>query len=79
MSRPGPESPSTAESASAFGQFEALSGKSRIMQAGPANTNRPRVRQYAPALAVIFFQTVSFDSSSPNVVRPKIQVQWIAP
>ncbi len=72
-------SPSTAESASAFGQFEALCGKSRIMRAGPTNTNRPRVRQYAPALAVIFFQTVSFDSSNHNVVRPMIQVQWIAP
>ncbi len=76
---PRQESPSTAESAILFDQLEVLSGKSRIMRAGPANTNRPRVRQYARALAKILSQPVSSDSSNHNVVRPMIQVQWIAP
>ncbi len=56
-----------------------LSGKSQIMRAGPANTNRPRVRQFAPDLAKNFSGPVSFDSSNHNVVRRIIQAEWIAP
>ncbi len=56
-----------------------LSGKSRLIRAGPANTNRPRVRQYAPVLVKNFSETVNSDSSNHKVVRPIIRAQWIAP